>query len=160
MPTDSAKGRDHEPFRWCWCGPQFLGHSMTDPSVLVVRHRPPPDPRRRNEPRPNGEPYPAVSLDQLAPALRQTLAAWHDGATTATLLALRLGISPMAVDARLARLRDLELLPRQNPERSSEPVSPLTHPGVDTGDDVAPVRRPPTAHNMPRPSSTYGETRR
>ncbi len=47
VPADAPKGRDHSPSRTCWCGPVHFGHSMTQPRVIVVRHRVPPPPPGR-----------------------------------------------------------------------------------------------------------------
>lgn len=35
-------GRDHSPSATCFCGPVSVGPSITEPSVVVWRHRTPP----------------------------------------------------------------------------------------------------------------------
>lgn len=41
LPVDAVAARDHRPDRTCWCGPQYLGHDMAEPTVHVYLHRKP-----------------------------------------------------------------------------------------------------------------------
>ena len=95
--------RRHTAERECWCGPVVMGHTITGAAAVVVRHRPPPDPRLREDPGLHREPIP----EDLPVPLQRALAAARAGAREPAELADRLRVHETTARAMLTALREL-----------------------------------------------------